>query len=258
MVDHPEGLKDRLTDFNRAFIGVWSTLTDPVLARSFAESGFDALCIDEQHGNATTFETMGILSAISGAGTFTFVRVAWNRPELIGRALDSGADGVIVPMVQSAGEAMGAVRASKYAPQGQRSWGAGRVGYSMTGRQPAETNDRTVCFVMVETPEAIENVIEIAAVDGLDGLFVGPFDLSISYGLPVDALLQDESTDAPLARVVQACRTNGIVAAAYAGSLERAKVLALLGFSCIFVAADADLVTSAARTTHTTARKLLS
>lgn len=248
-------LRQSLRNVDAVSIGVWSNLDDPLVAHSVAAAGFDWFCLDEQHGNASGLHSAEALSAVAATGTHTLVRVAWNRPELIGRALDSGADGVIVPMVQSAQEAQLAARAVRYAPVGERSWGPGRMGYAHAARGPEEANDATACLAMVETPRAVERVSEIAAVDGVDGIFVGPYDLSIAYGTDMDALLADHSEHSPLTRVAEACRANGVVAGGYAGSLERAKSLVAHGFTMVVVAADTELLLTAARSAVVSARE---
>ncbi len=250
-------LRQHLRGDHAISIGAWSNLTDEIVIHTIGRAGYDWLCIDEQHGGASAGDSMRLLAATAAAGAQTLVRVAWNRPELIGRALDSGAVGVIVPMVQSASEAANAVRASRYAPLGQRSWGPARSGYSLAGPETAEANDRSVCLVMIETPDAVERVAEIAAVNGLDGIFVGPFDLSIALGLPVDDLLADDSPDSPLSRVISACRDKGITPGAYDGSLARARVLAERGFTMLAVSTDTDLLARAATDAVAEARKVL-
>ena len=226
--------------------GLWLSSADPQLAHALA-SAFDWACIDEQHGYATAGDTGRLIDAVQAAQRPALVRVAWNRPELIGRALDSGATGVIVPMVESADEARQAVRAARYAPYGRRSLGPIRSSLGSRRLSIADAEAGTVCLVMVESPEALERVNEIAATPGLDGIFVGPFDLSLSLGREVDELLSDTSAEAPIGRIVEACRLHGIVAAGYAGALDRAPILRQCGFAAIAATSDTELVQLAAR-----------
>ncbi|WP_108252505.1 HpcH/HpaI aldolase family protein [Planctomonas deserti] len=271
-----------------ASLGAWLTLTEPLAGYLLAGSGFDWLCVDEQHGGAGPADTARLIGAVAaaaaagvsdaagaaggpaGAGsgaagatgpdsaTEVLVRVPWNRPEHIGRALDSGARGVIVPMVESAAEAGEAAASCRYPPHGRRSWGPSRTGYAVPGAGAVgESNDRVLCLVMIETPAALDRVEEIAGVPGVDGIFVGPFDLSIALGRPVDDVLADGGPDAPLPRIVAACRAVGVLAGAYAGSVERAAALRDRGFDLLAVASDADLLQSAARAAATDARTRL-
>ncbi len=257
--------------------GAWLTLTEPLVGYLLAGAGFDWLCVDEQHGGAGPADTAALIGAAaaaaagaggagaggagSGAGgvaTQVLVRVPWNRPEHIGRALDSGARGVIVPMVESAAEAADAAAACRYPPRGRRSWGPSRTGYTVPGAGAvAESNDRVLCLVMIETPAALDRVEEIAAVPGVDGIFVGPFDLSIALGRPVDEMLADGAPGAPLPRIAAACRAAGVIAGAYAGSVDRAAALRDRGFDLLAVASDTDLLQSAARAAAADARTRL-
>jgi 4-hydroxy-2-oxoheptanedioate aldolase len=251
-----------------AAAGAWLNLTEPLAGYLLATAGFDWLCVDEQHGGAGPADTAALIGAAAGAagpadgrgaGPEVLVRVSWNRPEHIGRALDSGARGVIVPMVESAAEAAAAASACRYPPRGRRSWGPSRTGYAVPGGGVvAESNDRVLCLVMVETPDALDRVEEIAAAPGVDGIFVGPFDLSIALGRDVDDVLADDAPDAPLPRIAAACRAAGIVAGAYAGSVERAAVLRERGFDLLAVTSDSELLQSAARAAAAEARARLS
>jgi len=237
--------------------GVWGNLREPRVAHAVARAGFDWVCVDQQHGYASGNDVLDLIGAVRAAGAHALVRLAWNRPEEIGRALDAQADGVIVPMVQSAEEARAAVAGTRYAPEGRRSWGGTRSPLAPTANEVAPTNAASACLVMVETPAAVERVEEIAAVEGLDGIFLGPFDLSIAYGLPIEELIADRGEDSPLGRVVAACRRAGIAAGAYAGTLDRAAALRAHGFTMLAVTSDDALVTQAATATAAEARSRL-
>jgi 4-hydroxy-2-oxoheptanedioate aldolase len=210
-----------------------------------AAAGLDWVCIDQQHGWNAGHDCTDLVAAARTAGAHALVRVSWNRPEEIGRVLDAGAEGVVVPMVESAEEARAAVAAVRYAPAGRRSWGAARTPYTSVPGDVEAANASTACLVMVESAAALWNVAEIAAVEGIDGIFVGPFDLALALGLPVSELLADRGDGSPLRRVVSACRTHGIAAAAYGGSLARAQLLRDLGFTVLAVSSDDGLLADA-------------
>jgi 4-hydroxy-2-oxoheptanedioate aldolase len=219
--------------------GAWLVLGEALTARSIAALGFDWLGIDSQHGR---FDDAGVRLALEllpvGAPP-ALVRVRSNDYGLIGRALDSGAQGVIVPMVNSAVEARVAVAAANYPPVGTRSWGPMTGAY---GSPAAVVRHALTCSVMIETPAALDAVDEIAAVPGVDMLFVGPFDLAIALGLEVDLLLSGADAADPLPRIVAAAKAAGISAGAFAGSPERGAVLAALGFEVVAVATEATLL----------------
>lgn len=239
-------------------IGVWSNYRDPYAVAAAVRGGFDWVCIDEQHGGATPDATAEILAAIADESVLPLVRVAWNRPELIGRALDSGASGVIVPMVNTADEAAAAARASRFPPEGIRSWGPRHSVNRGVGPVPAQANERALCLVMVETAEALDNVESIAATPGVDGIFVGPFDLSLALGLTIDELVDDATPESPLARILDACHANACIPGVFGGTLERGQALAARGFQMLSIASDSGVLSDAAVETVSRARALLS
>jgi 4-hydroxy-2-oxoheptanedioate aldolase len=174
------------------------------------------------------------------------VRVRSLEAGLIGRALDAGANGVIVPMVSTAEQARAAVSASHYPPLGQRSWGPIFDTYE-AGTTPSDRNAAVMCAVMIETPAGLDNALDIAATPGIDMVFVGPFDLALALGVNVDVLLSDTTETGPLQRIVQACTTAGIIAGAFGGTPERAARLRRHGFTYLAAATDALVITRGAR-----------
>ncbi|MDQ2587889.1 HpcH/HpaI aldolase family protein [Saccharothrix yanglingensis] len=227
--------------------GLWVGSTDARVVRAAAGGGFDWACVDEQHGGAAGGrENTDLIAAVRAAGVPAFVRVAWNRPELIGRALDSGADGVVVPMVDSVEQARAAAAATRFAPRGTRSFGPIRSVDGVAIPAPEQANADVLCLVMVETVRGLDAVDDIAAVDGVDGVFIGPFDLSLALGLDVAGLLADDGEDGPLRRVVRACRARGLVAGAYAGSPERVARLRAAGFTMIAAVDDLAMIARSA------------
>ncbi|WP_222266876.1 HpcH/HpaI aldolase family protein [Modestobacter marinus] len=237
--------------------GAWINLDDPRVTHTIARAGFDWVCIDQQHGYAAGADGTDLVAAVRAAGTPALVRISWNRPEEIGRVLDSGADGVIVPMVETAAEARAAVAAARYAPEGRRSWGATRSPATATPPDVAAANAATACLVMVETPAAVDQVEEIAAAEGVDGIFLGPFDLSLAYGMPIEELIGDSGPESPLSRVVAACRRTGITAGAFAGTVDRAAALRAHGFTMLAVTSDDALIAQASTATAAEARDRL-
>ncbi len=231
------------TPLHDPLLGAWATLGEPRLTNELALSGLGWVGLDAQHGHfddRSLRETLG--SQPVGAAP-RLVRVASNNAELIGRALDAGADGVIVPLVSTVADAEAAAAASHYPPRGARSWGP--LHGSRPVHSPGSDGGRhavPLCSVMIETAEALEAVGEIAAVPGIDMIFVGPFDLSLALGLEVDGMLGAQGDAAPLARIVSACSAAGIEAGAYAGTAERAAVLAAAGFRWIASTTDVGLL----------------
>ncbi len=224
-------------------LGAWATLGEPRLTNELATSGLDWVGLDAQHGHFDDRALRETLGHRSTAGAPLLVRVAANDPALIGRALDAGADGVIVPLVNTVADAEAAVAASRYPPLGVRSWGP-LHGSRLVHRPGSDGGDHAIplCAVMIETAAALEEVEQIAAVPGVDMVFVGPFDLSLALGMDVDDLLTPRDDSEPLPRIIRACAAASILAGAYAGTPERAALLAAAGFRWIAATTDTGLL----------------
>ncbi|MDI9950903.1 aldolase/citrate lyase family protein [Rhodococcus sp. IEGM 1305] len=194
-------------------VGYWSVIDSPVSTEWLAHVGWDYIALDLQHGLIGYSGMVAGLTAIDASGsTVGMIRVESNDPTPIGRALDAGAAGVIVPLVNTAEEAARAVAAATYPPAGVRSYGPMRSQLRI-GPTPADANRDTVVVVMIETPQGLANVEEICAVLGLDGVYVGPSDLRLAVGgaHPNDPTVDDEF-EAAVARVREAAAAAGIAA----------------------------------------------
>ncbi len=189
----------------RPTFGPWLTVGNTFIAEALARQGFDYVAIDLQHGSIGWDALGPAIQAIELGGSCAVVRVPWNAPDYIMRALDLGAVGVIVPMVSSAAEARAASEAVRYPPRGNRSYGPTRSYHSLAG-SPVEP----ACLVMIETRGGLENIRDIAATPGVDGLFLGPADLSLDLGLPLSLVPAQPVLDAVDA-MVAACAGPGVV-----------------------------------------------
>ncbi|SDR93895.1 4-hydroxy-2-oxoheptanedioate aldolase [Friedmanniella luteola] len=235
-------------------LGYWVALDAPPATERLAATGYDFVVLDAQHGLIDDRGVLAGLTAVDAArsvpgapGAVGVVRVAANDPTPIGRALDSGAAGVIVPLVSSAAEAAGAVRAARYPPDGIRSFGPLRSGLRV-GPSPVESNAALVVLAMVETPGGLADVAAIAATPGLDGLFVGPNDLRLALGAPTpDDPAFDEQLEAALVAVREACDAAGIAAGLFTTSGEQAARRLAEGFTFVCVSGDLTHLEQAAR-----------
>ncbi len=175
-------LKEKLAK-GQSVIGTFVSLGHPDVTEVLSRIGFDWLLIDGEHSPIDLEMMQRMMQAMNGSGCTPIVRPQWNDMVIIKRILDLGAHGVLVPWVNTREEAEYAVRACKYPPKGLRGSGPRRAGlfdpdYLKTA------NDEIMVIVQIETRTAVENVEEILAVDGIDAVYVGPMDLSLSYGLP--------------------------------------------------------------------------
>jgi len=232
-----------------AAIGLWMTSDSEAVAEAVGALGFDYVNIDMQHGLADYTSVVGMMRAFESAQAASSVettimcRVPWNEPGIIGRVLDAGAMGVIIPMVNTVEQAERAVAACRYAPQGSRSYGPIRALRVNGPDYHATANERIACIPMIETVEAIENLDTILQVPGIDAVYVGPADLSLTLGLAPQGDHDDASFDDALRTIVTACERHGIVAGIHANPQIVAKRLDQ-GFR--MVTATSDLLALAA------------
>jgi 4-hydroxy-2-oxoheptanedioate aldolase len=228
----------------------WMTLPGAIVAGQVARLPYEGVCIDMQHGLAGFTDVAAMSPAITAAGKPLVLRILWNDPGLVGQALDAGASAVIAPMVNTPAQAQALVKAAKYAPAGMRSWG-GYAAVQAAGLVPGdylkEANRRTLVFAMIETEEALGNLDRIAATPGLDGLFVGPNDLSISLGFGLGKDLRIPKLEAAIKTVAAAARKNALVAGAFGGTPENCAFFAGHGFTFIAAATDVGLLAAGAK-----------
>lgn len=165
---------------------MWLSFGDPMVTEIFALAGFDAVLIDHEHAPIGVRETVGHLQAIAPYACSGIVRVPWNDPVAVKRALDIGAEGIMFPAIDTPEQARAAVAACRYPPQGTRGAAIGSIRASGFGRDTADyvatINDNLLVICQIESAAAVEAIPDIAAVDGVDMLTVGPTDLSGSIG----------------------------------------------------------------------------
>jgi 4-hydroxy-2-oxoheptanedioate aldolase len=210
-----------------------------VVAESLSHSGIDWIMVDNQHGSWGQESTMLALMAINSGSATPFARVARNDYTMVGRLLDEGAMGIIVPNVDNREAAKAAAGACRFPPRGGRSWGWGRA-RNLGEDYSSWVNEETFLAVQIESPEAVRNAEEILAVDGVDACWVGPFDLAISMGLTPGKQSDSHEHAMALEHVLAACRNTGKVPGISCRSAAVAKHHVAQGFR--FVTAGGDLV----------------
>lgn len=225
--------------------GTWLTLPDPVAARLLATSGFDWITVEMEH-TPTTFETAALsCSLIAATDTVPLIRVPFNSSENVKRALDNGAWGVIVPMVNSREEAENVVNASRFPPLGQRSVG-GQLNAANFGTNQAtyrqRANDEILVVVMIEHADAIVNIDDILSVPGIDVAFIGPNDLLNSMGKVPAFDSDDPEFVAALTTVSEACKRHGVAAGIHVIAPEIARQRSQEGFQFIALGSDSGFM----------------
>ncbi|GAA2649180.1 HpcH/HpaI aldolase family protein [Streptomyces vastus] len=221
-------------------VGYWSVLDSPVSTERIARLGYDYVALDAQHGLIDYAGVLASLTAIDTKGSTAvgLVRVEANDPMPIGKALDAGAAGVIVPLIDTAQDAAAAVAAVRYPPLGRRSYGPMRSALRI-GPDPADAHEQTVVLAMIETAEGLKNVEEICATDGVDGVYIGPSDLRIALGgaSSTDPTVADEF-EAALVTVREAAAAAGIAAGIHNADGASAAKRLTEGFTYVTVASD--------------------
>jgi 4-hydroxy-2-oxoheptanedioate aldolase len=231
-------------------IGTWLTLPDTTSAQLMAAVGFDWLTVELEH-TPVTFETAAqSFAIIAASGVVPLARVPWNTGENIKRVLDTGAYGIVVPMVNSRAEAEAVVNAARYAPLGKRSIG-GQMHAINFGTDPstyyAKANDEILVVIMAEHIEAIEAAEDILSVPGIDAVFIGPNDLHNSMGkAPAFDSEHKEFVDA-VAHILKTARKNNIAAGIHVIDAAAAQRRVAEGFQFIAVASEAGFMLNKAQ-----------
>jgi 4-hydroxy-2-oxoheptanedioate aldolase len=220
----------------------WVGLPEPLVAEVTARAGFGCVTLDMQHGLHDTASVMRGISAIALAGKPSVVRVPVGDNAMASRALDMGAEGIIAPMINTVAEAKALVAATKYPPVGERSWGPARAlalqGIATQQAYLEQANSSSFVFAMIETVRAMESLDAILAVDGIDGVFVGPSDLSVTLSegkriAPFDAFL-----DQHIRHIAVRTAAAGKVVGAFAANADRARHFRNNGYRFIALAGD--------------------
>jgi len=229
-----------------AVINSWLGIPASFSAEVMAHAGWDSLVVDMQHGMIEYQTMVTMLQGISTTNTVPLVRVPWNDPAHIQKALDAGAYGIICPMINNRAEAEKFVSSMRYAPLGSRSSGPIRAALYGGADYHAKANDIVVALGMIETREAMENLDEIMSVKGLDAIYVGPSDLSISHGYPPGGDKPDEWMMDALKKILAACKRHGVQPGMHCGAPAYARKMIEMGFTFVTVGGDTRFVTMGA------------
>lgn len=228
-------------------IGCWLSIDSPLSTEIIARTGFDWVCLDTQHGLLDYHDLKRLLPVISQTDTVPLVRVPWNEPPEIMKALDAGALGVIVPMVNNREEAERAVAACRYPPDGIRSFGPTRAAM-VGGRDYAKTaNAEIACIVMIETREALDNLDAIMSTPGVDAIYIGPADLAYALELEPTGDNNEPIHVETVTRIFEASRRHGIAAGIHTGSVAYTQRYLAQGFNLVTLGSDNGFMARLAR-----------
>ncbi len=229
----------------------WCGLPAPLVAETVAREGFSAVTLDSQHGLWDLAGLATAIAAVRQAGASPIVRVPLGDFAMVSRVLDFGAEGIIAPMINTAADARAFAAAAKFPPSGERSWGPHRAcmlaGIADQKNYLAHGNDNIVTLAMVETRTALANIDAIASTPGIDGLFLGPSDLSIalSEGRTLDP--ESREVEVELDRIVAAAQMAGKIPGAFCASADRALAVVKRGMRFCAIGSDLGFLRAGAR-----------
>jgi 4-hydroxy-2-oxoheptanedioate aldolase len=229
----------------KAAFGAWCAIPSAAAIEVLCVAGLRYACLDQQHGFFDDVTLVDGFRAIERCGVMPLTRVQANVPWMIGKALDAGAHGVIVPLVDDGEGAAAAVAACRYAPRGTRSYGPTRAQFFDKPGTPRDFED-VLCFVMVETERGLRNVDEIARTEGLDGIYIGPSDLTLGLGHANLGGPESPQLREPIEQIAAACRRSGIIAGIHCVDGASAGRFAQRGFGLITCFKDTTLIANAA------------
>ena len=225
-----------------AAVNGWLAIPSSFAAETMAHQGWDTLTIDLQHGVTDYASMVTMLQAISTTPTVPVVRVPWLEPGILMKTLDAGAYAVICPMVNTREDAQKLVAYTSYAPRGTRSYGPIRAFLYGGADYPQHANDTIVRFAMIETAQALENLDAILSVEGLDAVYIGPSDLSLSLGCkPTFDDLEPKAAQA-VEHILERAQAHNIVAGIHNGTPEAALGRIGKGFQFVTISSDARLL----------------
>ena len=227
---------------DKAAVNGWLAIPSGFSAEVMAHQGWDTLTIDMQHGLVGEDALIPMLQAISTTNTVPIVRVPWLEPGVLMKALDAGAYGVICPMVNTREDGQKLVAWTHYAPMGTRSFGPVRALLYGGADYPQHANKTIVTFAMIETAQALDNLDDILSVEGLDAIYIGPSDLSLSLGCRPVFDDVDPKAQQAIEHILARAKAHGVVAGIHNGRPDVARARVQMGFRFVTLGSDARLM----------------
>lgn len=240
-----------ITDFHAHFatgaksVNGWCAIPSAVTAEIMGRQGFDLMTVDLQHGLIDYQTALAMLQVLQGLPAPVLVRVPWNEPAIIGKCLDAGFSGVICPMVNTAEDARALVQFARYAPLGSRSFGPTRANLVHGAGYAKAANGTVLVLAMIETRVALQNLEAILAVEGIDGVYVGPSDLGLSLGYEPTLDPTAPEVLAAIATILTRAKSAGRIAGIHTGSPEMIARVFAQGADFASLLSDARLFTTA-------------
>ena len=228
-------------------INGWLSIPNSFTAESMAKMGWDTLTIDLQHGINDFSTSISMLQAISKSSTIPFARVPWNEPGIIMKMLDAGTCGIIAPMINNKEECERFVSYCRYPPLGQRSFGPMRAQLVYGSDYLNHANSQIITLAMIETKEAVDNLEAILSVENLNGVYIGPADMSLNYGLEPKFDVREDPVFSNIQLIAKKTKEYGKIAGIHNGSTQYAKEMIELGYKFVTISSDFRAMSSYAQ-----------
>ena len=240
-------MKNNLFDIwakNEASINAWLSIPNSFTAEAFGKMGWDSVTIDMQHGQNDYSSAIAMVQGLSNSNTVPMTRVPWNEPGIIMKMLDLGIQGIIAPMINTKEDCEKFVSYCYYPPIGQRSFGPMRAQVVYGSDYYQHANENIVSLAMIETKEAVDNLDAILSVPHLTGIYIGPADMSSSYGLPPKFDVREDPVFSNIKLIAKKAKEYGKIAGIHNGSTAYAKEMINLGYKFVTILSDFRVMSS--------------
>ena len=239
-------IKD-LLKANNPCINGWLSIPNSFTAEAMSKMGWDTITIDLQHGHNDYSSSISMLQSISNSESIPLARVPWNEPGIIMKMLDAGTCGIIAPMINNKEECERFVSYCRYPPLGQRSFGPIRAQLIYGSDYIQNANSQIITLAMIETQEAVKNIDAILSVENLNGVYIGPADMSLAYGLKPQFDVKEDPVFSNIKLIVSKAKERGKIAGIHNGTTEYAKEMIALGYQFVTISSDYRAMSSFAQ-----------
>ena len=237
----------KILESNSPIINTWLSLPNSFISEAFGKMGWDSITIDMQHGQNDYQSSIPMLQSLSNSSSVPMVRVPWSEPGIIMKMLDIGVMGIIAPMINNREDCEKFVSYCYYPPIGQRSFGPMRAQLIHGSDYFQNANDNILSFAMIETKEAVNNLDEILSVKNLTGVYIGPADMSSSYGLQPKFDIKEDPIFSNIKLIAKKAQEYNKIAGIHTGSTAYAKEMIELGFNLVTISSDFRAMTTFAQ-----------
>jgi len=237
----------KILESNLPIINTWLSLPNSFVSEAFGKMGWDSITIDMQHGQNDYQSSIPMLQSLTNSSSVPMVRVPWSEPGIIMKMLDIGVMGIIAPMINNKEDCEKFVSYCYYPPIGQRSFGPMRAQLIHGSDYFQNANDNILSFAMIETKEAVSNLNEILSVKNLTGVYIGPADMSSSYGLQPKFDIKEDPIFSNIKLIAKKAQEYNKIAGIHTGSTAYAKEMIELGFNLVTISSDFRAMTTFAQ-----------